>query len=161
MRALPRWAPIIPPWNRWSRLPRRSPGTTSWGLHPCPSNSWNCRCSTPLTKYRRSHWRHSTLVSRDSGGMSSQRGRSFPARFHLMMGPMSGSASCRGRHLLGRPTRLALLTSRYCPHRLDWGSRSPPPHCRHLKCLRARTTASSSLRAVQYLCSLPSSDLLT
>ena len=95
VRAVPRWAPIIPPWNRWSRLPRRSAGTTSWGLHPCPFNSWNWRWSTPLTKYRRSHWRHSTLVSRDSGEMSSQRGRSFPTRFHLMMGPMSGSASCR------------------------------------------------------------------
>ena len=38
--------------------------------------------------------RHNTLVSRDSGDMSSQQGWSFPARFHCMMGPISGSASC-------------------------------------------------------------------
>ena len=127
---MPRWAPIIPSWNRWSRLPCRSAGTTSWGLHPCPSNSWNCRWSTPLTKYRRSHWRHSTLVSRDSGEMSSQRGRSFPTRFHLMMGPMSGSASCRaaisscvhpGSHSLLLVTARTVLT----------GASQSPPHCRH------------------------------
>ena len=39
----------------------------------CPSNLWNRRCSTPPTRYNRSHWRHSTLASRDSGEMSSQR----------------------------------------------------------------------------------------
>ena len=57
--------------------------------------------------------------------MSSQRSRSFPARFHLMMGPMSGSAlawlpSPRGS------ARLALLTSRHRSYRLDWGLTVPP-----------------------------------
>ena len=31
-----------------------------------------------------------------------------------------------GRHLLGCPARLALMTSRHCPHRLDWGLAVPP-----------------------------------
>ena len=31
-----------------------------------------------------------------------------------------------GRHLLGCPARLALLTSSHCPHRLDWGLAVPP-----------------------------------
>ena len=68
-------------------------------IHAVPSSSMPARpfLYTPPgdpTRYNRSHWPHSTLASRDSGEMSSQWGRSFPARFHLMMGPMSGSASC-------------------------------------------------------------------
>ena len=115
---MPKWAQIIPPWNRWRRLPRQSAGTTNWGCHPCPSNSWNRQCSTPPTRYNRSHWRHSTLASRDSGEMSSQRGRSFRARFHLMMGPMSGSASCLAAISSGVKPGL-----HFC---FNWGLTVPP-----------------------------------
>ena len=94
VQAVPKWAPIAPPWKRWRMMLCRSAGTTNWGHHPCPSSSWNRRCRTLPTRYNLSHWRHSTLASRDSGEMSSQWGRSFPAHFHLMMGPISGSASC-------------------------------------------------------------------
>ena len=94
--------------------------------HPCPSNSWKRRCSTPPTRYNRSHWRHSTLASRDSGEMSSQRGRSFRARFHLMMGPMSGSASCLGAISSGGQARLAPLTPRHRSYCFNWGLTVPP-----------------------------------
>ena len=48
----------------------------------------------PASVLRNNHCRHNTLVSCDSGDMSSQQGRSSPARFHCMIGLMLGLASC-------------------------------------------------------------------
>ena len=95
---MPRWAPIAPPCRRWRRALRRPPGTTNWCRYPCPSSSWNRRCSTPRTRCSRSHCRHNTLVSRDSDGI------------YIRIGVLSRS------HLFWGPTRLTFCTPGHCPY---------------------------------------------